>query len=97
MKRYRSYLEQQETIESQISGIRDAIKKLEYQNKIAEINAQYFDKTDPSYNEKINTFRDEMKGRTESIKKLNQQIADIKAGNKTKKIKPLKSISPKKR
>ena len=84
MKRYKSILEEIDSVEAQISGLRDSIKKLEFQNSSDEIDLRYVDKSSSDYNEKINKFRDRMNGRRDSIKKLNQQIADIKAGMKNK-------------
>ena len=93
MKRYRSFLEQLDDINSQISGIRDAIKKLQYQNQTDEIDMRYADKQDEKYNEKMNAFRERMKGRVESIKKLQAQINDIKKeAPKKPNVKPLKKI-----
>jgi len=82
MKRYKSFLEQDEKkdidVTSQITGIQDSIKKLEFQNKEDDIDIKYMDKEDVEYNKKLNDIRERMKGRSESIKVLQDRVQAIK-------------------
>jgi len=81
MKKYVSFLEQEGKdidVTSQITGIQDSIKKLEFQNKEDGIDIKYMDKKDPEYNKKINDARERIKGRQDSIQVLKDRIQAIK-------------------